>query len=679
MNKYICMLTLCLLPAGIGVVPAKAENLLLDEITVRGEKESPREESLTIREVRETPAKDIGEALKQVEGLSFVRKGAIANDVVLRGFQKDNINVLVDGVRLHGACPSRMDPPSFHYDFAEVEQIRVVKGPYDIENPGSMGGLVDVQTKKAGKGFGSDLNLTYGSYNSINASGTASYGTDLYDGLLGYAYKGSDVPKSGDGRLITDIYPASSPNRYRPDAIDSKAYEINSGWAKFGLNPTANARTEFSYSYQDADHVLYPYLKMDADYDRTHRLNWTYRMEKVSPLVKELKLQAYWDRVRHLMNDALRESSRPSMSITRSYSMQTDARTNVVGTKMSGSLGIGPGTLKTGIDYYNRNWDALNMRAMYTMAQPYTALGMIPDVYTDNFGMFGEYDLPINEQFRVKAGVRGDLTWIETDKANTLVPRGTDTDFSEVSANLQLTYIPVDGLEFFVGLGRGTRVPDPEELYIDVPAMAPQVTWRGNPDLKATVNNQADLGVKYAAERFYVNASVFYSDLQDYVNFYSASTTLKSYQNIDASMWGAELGSQVSLPYDLFIRGALSYTEGENKDGNRPLSEIPPLRGTVAVRYDNGTWFFEVAENLARRQDRVDSALNEQETAGWATTDLKAGLQYKALSVYGGVNNLLDKYYLSHLSYLRDPFASGVGVKVPENGRNFYLTLAYTF
>ena len=91
--------------------PVYAENQILDEITVRGQKESPKEESLSIREVRESPARDMGEALKQVEGISYVHKGAIANDVVIRGFQKDNINVLVDGVRLHGACPARMDPP----------------------------------------------------------------------------------------------------------------------------------------------------------------------------------------------------------------------------------------------------------------------------------------------------------------------------------------------------------------------------------------------------------------------------------------------------------------------------------------------------------------------------------------------------------------------------------------
>ena len=656
-----------------------ADTYLLDEITIRGEKESPQEESLSIREVRESPAKDIGEALQRVEGISCVHKGAIANDIVLRGFQRDNINVLVDGVRLHGACPNRMDPPAFHYDFAQVEDVQVLKGPYDVTNPGGLGGLVQVRTKKTEKGLHSDVNLNYGSYNSTNDSATLSYGTDRFDALGGYAFKYSEVPRSGNGKLITDIYPAASPNRYRPDAIGSKAYEIQTGWTKLGFNPTENSRTEISYSYQDAEHVLYPYLKMDANFDRTHILNWTYKLEKISDVVKGLELQAYWDHVSHLMDDSLRESSQPTAKITRLFSMQTNASTQVVGTKVKGTLAVGSGTLKSGVDYYNRSWNALNVRAMYTPALPYTTLNMIPDVTIDNFGLFTDYELPLNDSFKVSAGIRGDLTWVNAGSRNNVTTLGNSTDFGEVSGNVRLAYTPVSGLDIFLGLARGVRTPDPEELYISVPAAPPAVTWQGNPDLKPTVNHEADLGLKYAGKTFYVNGTIFYSDLTDYVNFYTASATRKSYQNIDASMWGAELGSQVSLPYDIYLRGSLSYTEARNKDGHRPLAEIPPLRGVLSVRYDVDSWFFEVAENLTASQDRVDTGLNEQPTAGWMTTDLKAGINYNSLSIYGGVNNLLDKQYYNYLSYLRDPFVSGVGYKVPENGRNFYLTVAYKF
>ena len=656
--------------------PAGAESPMLEEIVIKGEKEAPNQESLTMKEVKESPARDIGEALKQVEGINIVHKGAIANDIVLRGFQKDNINVLTDGAKIYGACPARMDPPAFHFDFAEVEQIKIIKGPYDMENEGSLGGKVEIQSKKTRKGFGSDLNLTYGSYNAVNGSATASYGTDKYDGLLGFAYKRSDVPESGNGKLITDIYPSTSPNRYRPDTIDSKAYEIFTGWAKLGFNPTSNSRSSINYSYQDAEHVLYPYLKMDADYDKTHLLNWNYRIENVSPLLSELKLQLYWNRVTHLMNDSLRVSSATS---SRGFSMQTDARTQGIGAKMQGTLAAGPGMLKGGIDYTNRNWDALNLRGMFTAVNPFTPVNMIPDVFVDNLGMFTEYDLPVSEQFNIIAGIRGDLTWVNAEKRNTLTAATDGTDFGGVSADLQFVYKPAKELELFLGLARGYRTPAPDELFIDVPAAAPMVTWRGNPGLRPTVNHEVDLGAKYFGERFYVNTTIFYSDLIDYVNFFQASNTLKSYQNIDARMWGAELGSQVALPFNLFLKGSLSYSEGTNKDANRPLSEIPPLKGMVALRYDNDTFFAEIAENMAREQDRIDTGLNEQPTAGWATTDLKAGIYYKGLSVYAGIYNLLDKQYYSYFSYLRDPFASGVGVKVPENGRNFYLTVAYKF
>lgn len=664
-------LLLCALPASAD------ESLLLEEITVRGSSESPRDESLNIREVRESSARDIGEALQQIEGITTVRRGAIANDPVLRGLQRDNINVLIDGARLHGACPSRMDPPSFHYDFAEVEQIRIVKGPYDLGNPGSMGGLIDVTTKKPGPGFGGDLNLTYGSWESISAGATAGYGGKLWDGLLGYAYKYSDVPESGDGKKLTEVYPTTSVNRYRPETIDSKAYEINTGWIKLGFAPSEKSRSEIGYSYQDAQHVLYPYLKMDANYDKAQRLNWTWRSEKLTGAVEDVLVQAYWDQVEHLMDDSLRESSQAA---PRPYSMQTDATTEVYGAKLNLVSPIGSkGRWRNGIDYYERNWDAVNLRRMYTMLQPYKPLAMIPDVTTANSGLFTEYEQALTETVRFSGGARYDYASIEPDAVNNATAINTDRTFSTYGANLQTTWQATETVAVFAGLARGSRLPDAQELYIDVPATAPAVTWRGNPNLQAPVNRQADLGVRYSSDGHYLSGSVYYSSVENYINFYNASPTMKSYQNIEATLWGGELGGQLALPADLFVRASVAYTRGYNEDGHRPLAEMPPLKGVLALRYDSGVAFVEVAETMASSQERVDTALNEEATPGWATTDLKAGWRYRDLSLQAGVNNLFDKMYYNHLSYARDPFVSGVGVRVPETGRYAYVTVGYNF
>ena len=686
----LCMfalaMVLCALPQEL-----RAENLLLEEIEVKGKVESTQEESLTVREVRESPARDIGEALNQVEGINCVKKGAIANDVVLRGLQKDNINVLVDGVKIYGACPNRMDSPAFHIDFAEVEQINVVKGPYDIENAGSMGGLVDVKTKSAGKGFGADLNVTAGSYDSFNTSVVGSYGGDMFNGLAGYAYKYSRVPVDGDGRRITEIYPLTDANRYRKENLDTTAYSIHTGWGKVGYDISANAKMFLNYSYQDANHVIYPYLLMDADYDRTHRLDWNFRAENVSTLFKEVGAQVYYDKVNHLMDNSLRFVS---IGTPSNFTMKTDADTGTLGVKVDGTLAVGSGLLKCGADYYNRNWDAVN--TMFNkMTNMNTVQPMVPDVFVDNIGMFSEYRLPLGSTVNVTGGVRGDLAYVNAEKLDqsridSLFKRyypgqsiSNSRDFGEISGNLQVDYKPVEKVDLFLGLGRGVRMPDPQELFANLTRMGSN--YIGNPNLDPTKDYEADLGVKYFTDRFYVNASVFVSYLEDYINVTNLPapagmpmlSTAKSFENINARLWGFELGSQISLPMDMFLKGSLSYVDAENLSGDRPLSEIPPLKGTVAARYDNGMVFAEVAENFADRQGRVDTKLQETPTAGWATTDLKAGVTYRKVTVFAGLNNLFDKNYLSHLSYQRDPFASGY--KVPENGRNFNITVMYKF
>ncbi|MBI5695225.1 MAG: TonB-dependent receptor [Nitrospirae bacterium] len=624
-----------------------------------------------------------------MEGINIVRKGAIANDVVLRGMQKDNVNVLVDGVRIYGACPNRMDSPAFHIDFAEVDKIDIVKGPFDVFHAGSMGGILDVKTSAAPKGIGAELNVTAGSYGSVNSSASASYGGDGISGLAGYAFKRSGVPRDGNGDRITGIYPAADMNRYKDDKRDPGAYTIHTLWTKLGYDISPNTGTTIGYSYQDASDVIYPYLLMDAEYDRTHRVNWNIKSENVSPLVREVSAQVYYDMVTHLMDNRLRFMA---VGAAPGYTMMTNANTATLGANVIGTFAAGDGAVKAGVDYYNRNWDAVN--TLYNkVTKVYTVQPMVPDVFVDNVGLFAEYKAPLGQAVTLTAGVRGDLAYVNAEKLREdriaslfyrYYPGGSFTNsrnFGEASGNVQLDYSPSDNLDLFLGLGRGVRMPDPQELYANL--KRPTTNYIGNPELDPTKDNEADLGVKYHTDTWYVNAAAFVSRVNDYINVTNlpapaglpALPAAKSFENVDARFWGFELGSQVSLPSDFFLKGSLSYVDARNLSGDRPLSEIPPLKGTVAARYDNGSFFAELSENMSARQGKVDGDLNESPTGGWATTDIKAGVTRGRFTVFAGVNNVFDKQYFSHLSYQRDPFASGYAV--PENGVNFYVTATY--
>ena len=645
-----------------------AQEILLKEVELKAKKETFKD-SLEVREIRESSAKDVGEALTKLEGIWKVRKGGIANDVVLRGFYRDNINVLIDGDRVYAACPNRMDPPAFHVDFSQVEKIEVIKGPFDVRHQGSMAGLVNIITKKPEKGFHLKLNASAGSFNFINLSPVVSYADDKLGILVGYSYRYSKPYKDGDGRRITEYA------NYKPQFINSKAFEINTYWTKLGFKPIENHSVEFSYTKQDAKHVLYPYLMMDAIYDKTDRFNMNYQIDGISNTLKSLKFHFYYTKVDHLMDSRFR---------TGMY-MRTDAESKAYGGRLEANLG----DLTLGFEAYKRNWDAVTF--LQALGFPQFS---IPDVDTESFGLYGEYKKNLSDRLRLGAGLRLDTTKTRADssKANTNLyyayknTRSTSKTDTYPSGNIQLFYELQKGTELFVGLGHSVRVPDAQERYFAL--IRPMRDWVGNPELKPSKNTELDLGIKHSTDKALIKATAFYSYVQDYITVHKQySPTLNkyacSYENVNAQFFGGEVDLRLSLTQELFLFGGMSYvqarkeTKPEKNIRSSRVAEIPPLKTRLALRYDKGTYFGEVETLLSATQYRVDTDLNEQRTSGYGVVNVKVGGNFKGFTITAGIDNVFDKKYYEYLSYRRSPFATGV--KVPEPGRTFYINASYTF
>jgi len=107
------------------------------------------------------------------------------------------------------------------------------------------------------------------------------------------------------------------------------------------------------------------------------------------------------------------------------------------------------------------------------------------------------------------------------------------------------------------------------------------------------------------------------------------------------------------------------------------MPEMPPLRAWSALRYAHPWAFAELGTVVVNRQSLVSGDLNETPTAGYGLLNIKLGATYRKLSAGFTIDNLLNRFYYEHLSYYRDPFASGV--KVPEPGRNVFAQLRYSF
>ncbi len=810
---------LLFLPAFLMAQPAEesAEEKppITEEIVVKGKKEGFTE-SVEVREIRESNARDAGEALQNVEGVSKIRRGPIANDIDIRGMKRDNINIFIDGQRLHGACPNRMDPASFHVDFAEVEMIEVIKGPYNVKHPGGAGGEVDIKTKGMKEGLHGEVNLSGGSFDTKEGSFRTSYATDSFGFLVGGAAKTASPYMDGNGKRLTEQYPdfdhpavflfspfatsdvtttmtqlntlkaqapaqfaatlpdfpSSAPpsaNRYRYSERQNDAYEMRTAWIKTFVKPTSDQKLELSYTKQETENIFYPYLMMDSIYDNAVRTSATYTIENLTSKVKEVKVQVYDNEIKHLMTDQFRcsSSTNPSscyLPMSQNFGMSTYANARTTGGKIESTLKI-LGKTTIGIDSYRRNWNTTTTNrvkhfkdmSMPMMQNNYREQASIPDVTTEDTGIYLENQSRLSSRLKLNTGIRYDRAVTKAGKdrrilyntyypgfdplyqfqyvkaatngvmvapgymvpgaaidAEIYIPGSEPTVADEMTAgNARLTYELNDRMEVFVGFGHGSRLPDPQERFFALQRMgtAAMPDYVGNPNLKVIHNDQGDVGFKYFNGKILWKVQGFYSKVYNYVvtryasdtyigkiNAYNdpllyatyttavnqalqqisgVSRVARSYKNIDATMYGGETSIRITLPRDFFTGAGISYVRGINDTERLELQEMPPFRGNIWVRFDNGQYFAEAEGVFAAAQTQVDRAIGEQTTAGWGIANVKAGAEFGGIKLITGINNLFDRYYYEHLSYNREPFASGI--RVPEPGRSWFVSMQWEF
>ena len=161
------------------------------------EVESTKLSDVSGEEVRSA---DLAEALAtKLPGVSLVRRSGIANDIILRGQKKDNINILVDDAKIYGACPNRMDPPTSHVLTNTIDSIDVIEGPYDVENFGTLSGAVRITTRKPVEGLSGAVSLNAGSFDYRKVAATISGGSDSVRFLLSASNETSAQYEDGDG------------------------------------------------------------------------------------------------------------------------------------------------------------------------------------------------------------------------------------------------------------------------------------------------------------------------------------------------------------------------------------------------------------------------------------------------------------------------------------------------
>lgn len=617
----------------------------------------------------ELKSADLADALmKNSPNISIVRRNGIANDIILRGQKKDNINILIDGAKIYGACPNRMDPPTSHIVTNNIESVKIIEGPYDVENFGTLSGLVKVDTVEPKEGFNGEINLNAGSFGYKKASTTISGGNDFVKALISASTEKGEQYKDGNGdNFLQQQIKRGVPKAQQYTNKDLDAFEKKSVLSKLQFNLTDDQDLRLSYTANRSDGILYPAGPMDADYDDSDIYTLGYTIRELGSLSKQLDLDYYYSKVDHPMSTKERNFFLNSNAMMRNMYMTNQLKTSVWGTTVKNSLDVGDSLVTVGLDTSVRNWRggmySTNINTGITTPsntnRMYSTDTTNKAVFTKIEKSFGALDL--------EAGMRYDYTDVETQRPNV-----DDNKYSSLNGYVFGAYNIDDESKVFAGIGKSSRVPDARELY--------QQTTASNPNLEDTKNYEADLGFEKTIGSFFIKPKIFYSELKDYI--YNSG----SFENIDAKIYGLDVSGFYYLTEDLSFDYGVAYLKGK-KDGeytgnDKDLAEITPLKANFAVNYEYAKSKFKAEVIAVDRWDSYDASAKEQELAGYAVVNLKyTQALFKHFEVTLGVDNLFDKVYNSTNTYQDITYVEVAGDRVLFNdpGRYGYVNLKYSF
>ncbi len=659
----------------------------LEEILIYGEPAPAIEGAAGTRvgdaQARDRMAKDTGELLDDsAPGLAGRRTGGIGVDPVIRGFKEDRVNVTIDGTRIWGGGPFRMDPPTSLLDVEEIEEIQVVRGPYDMTlGPPGLGGAIRIATTR--------LRFTP----RLASTAAASYGfTGNFDG--------STIRSSLGASASAWAFRVSAGYRNFGDYRSGGGKRIDSGFenrsfaARAAWQPAEQRTLEAVFTIDSDRNAEYASLPLTAEEDDAYTNRLRYRLKEPCAAVETVEAAGYFNYVHHRMTNR----DKPTREMMR-VAFPLDART------YGGALRVELAPLEAarlviGGDVYRLEREGTNRVAFVSgpKAGRSASFDAWPRASATDGGLFAQLARPLGSKWRVIVGGRVDFVGADADPTTSgraAYERFYGAAAAEIgafevnaSADGRLVYRPAETLELFLSAARAVRTADATERFFAL-APGPGGFFVGNPALSPEAGTEIDSGVVGEAGPLTIDAAAFHRWVDDFilpsviarmdVDGDGKEDVVRGFRNIDfATSWGVDAGVALQLLHGLALEGSLSYVLGENQQDDKPLPEVPPLEGTVGLRYENRTrrLWVNPTVRLVSGQRRVDKEFGEDASPGFVTADLYAGFRVgESYEFRFGLSNLFDKNYHEHLTR-EDPFS---GVEVPEPGRVTQVGVRATF
>lgn len=634
-------------------------------------------------EIRNREARTLGDLLRGQPGIATAVDGSVGSDPIIRGLKRDQVLVLVDGVRINAMQPPARGSLASYVNVDLIERIEIVRGPGSVlYGAGAMGGVINIITRGGDfteepetRGF-SRLGVTSVDDGIRGAVGvTVSNDRNVLD--LSTAYLNTDDYKNGDGDRLRDS--GTEQNAYhlryrgklapghevqfraqrdeRKDIwyLASRTFTPNDGQRPAGVNTHYTPRqtrdvVELSYEGEldgawapRVEASIYRQELSRGNYDWSERLQQDYRTSDTDFTTDGLRVQTELvptdDQILLLGAEAWRLRASPVSYVGQPPDYEPVNRMPLVENGEIESAGV----FVQHETYFD--WATVNLGARYDEVR-------------------GSADAAM--------GVTGPL-----DK--------TDRNFSWSAG---LTWHLDDAFNPYFSLSEGYRSASLLERYLTYP-YSDGFTWQSNPQLDPERNRTFEVGARGRIGATSYTVSAYESRIRDYIGGQVTAPGFKETVNLDeARIHGLE--ALVEHAFSDAITGYATGTwiRGENRDSrfDEPLTQMPPPEASIGLSHTVAQgWQWDARIRAVASQSRTANTFTdgtERNTSGFATADLAVGYRFgpsagfRSNEITFSVTNIANKTYREHVNEMTearlDP-ANGVQ-DIWAPGRSFGLT-----
>ena len=694
----------------------------LDDVLVsakqNSENNSVLEQKIKIETIEKYSSQTLGDALKEIAGVSILRTGSNIVKPVINGLHSSRVPIISNNMRLEDQQWGTEHAPNF--DLNAAGKVTVIKGASGLQYGGdAIGGLIVID-----------------SYSSKN------------DTLFGKTI--SNLSSNGRGGTLSTSLHKGNFCDWSWNAVGTFKYFGDRNSANYVLSNSGNRELNFSgdakYTGKKFDVAAF-YSLYNAQIgilSASHIGNANDLRSSITRLIPST-IKDFTDNIKnpkqeikhHLAKINFNYSIDESSSLAFQYSFQFnkrlefDVRRKRLNDIPALDLELTTHTIKLDYKKEFHHWDlksGFNAENQENIASPLTGVRpLIPNYAKNDFGMYSIANCPISESLTLDFGLRYDFSNIKAFKyyiTTRWLERGFDTHFSrfvvsennnQLYAEPNFTFHNFSGsfglhkkfssdLNWYANASLATRNPNPSEFFSDGLHHSTGQIEFGDLGLQKEQSYKLSTTLQKKWSNFSVEVNPFVNSIKNFIfliptGFESnirGAFPVWSYLQTNALLTGLDFNSSWNITESFQHQFSFAAVNGFDLSNDKPLISMPPinfsnkiqftkksfhglqleLKNEVVLRqtqFPNNNFKTKIIENNEFVEVEVDISTPPKAYQLWSFYSEMKFKTFKTgfATVAFSIQNILNTNYRDYLNAQR--------YYVDELGRNFQIQIKFNY